>query len=341
MKQEPTAFNTIQQRVATMYFIGVTTSQSSIMRIFPHWAEILGLDQAQLVGVDLPLHASPEQYRQIIAQIKFDPLSLGGLVTTHKIDLFQATSHMFDSLDRYAQLCQEVSCIAKHDGDHDKFGIPHEESKRAPLRSAVGVYGYAKDPIYSGLALQQFIEPGYWSRSGGEVLCLGAGGSGTAITVNLLTQSNAGNRPKRLIIVSRNQPALDKLRAIVEQLPATIEIKYILNEDPHKNDQLMAELPPGSLVINATGMGKDRPGSPITDEGVFPMHGIAWELNYRGKLDFLHQAQAQQEQQHLNVQDGWRYFILSWVDHIAEVFHVRVSSEQFDRLVQKAELIRG
>src|SRR5207248_699095 len=182
-------------------------------------------------------------------------------------------------LDRYAQLCQEVSCIVKRDEDN-------EVSKRAPLRSAEGLYGYAKDPTTSGLALQQILEPAYWSRSGGHVLCLGAGGSGTAITVNLLTLPEAGNKPRRLVIVSRNQPALDKLHAIVEQLPATIEINYILNEDPHKNDQLMAELPPGSLVINATGMGKDRPGSPITDEGVFPLHGIAWELNYRGKLDF-------------------------------------------------------
>jgi len=308
-----------------MYFIGVTTGQSSIMRLFPLWAEIFGLKHAQLIGVDLPLHAEPNRYRQVVAQIKNDPLSLGALITTHKIDLLQAASDMFDSLDRYAKLCQEVSCIAKRDGDHDKSSL----------------YGYAKDPINSGLALQQFIAPGYWGRSGGEILCFGAGGAGTAITVNLLTQTEAGNRPQRLVVVSRNQPALDKLQAIGEQFPATMEIDYILNEDPHKNDQLMADLPPGSLVINATGMGKDRPGSPITDEGVFPLHGIAWELNYRGKLDFLHQARAQQEQRHLNVQDGWRYFILSWVDHIAEVFHVKVTAEQFDQLADKAEMIRG
>ncbi len=313
-------FIIVQQNVPTMYFIGVTTGQSSIMRLFPLWAEALGLNHARLIGVDLPLHAAPEQYRQAVAQIKNDPLSLGALVTTHKIDLLQATSDIFDSLDHYAQLCQEVSCIVKHNGQ---------------------LIGYAKDPINSGLALQQIIEPGYWSHSRGHVLCLGAGGSGSAIAVNLLRQPDAGNRPQRLVIVSRNQLALDKLRAIVEQLPATMEINYILNEDPHKNDRLMAELPPGSLVINATGMGKDRPGSPITDAGVFPTEGIAWELNYRGKLNFLHQALAQREPRHLNVQDGWRYFIISWVDNIAEVFHVEVTTAQFDQLAGKAEMIRG
>jgi len=314
----------VQQNAPTMYFIGVTTGQSSIMRLFPLWAEVLGLNHAQLIGVDLPLHAAPEQYRRAVVQIKNDPLSLGALVTTHKIDLFQSASDMLDSLDRYAQLCQEVSCIVKRDGP-DKSGL----------------YGYAKDPINSGLALQQIIEPGHWHHSGGHILCLGAGGSGTAITVNLLMQPDASNRPQRLVIVSRNQLALDKLRAIVEQLPASMEINYVLNEDPRKNDQLMSELPPGSLVINATGMGKDRPGSPITGAGVFPTQGIAWELNYRGKLDFLHQALAQREPRHLHVHDGWRYFIISWVDHIAEVFQVKATTEQFDQLAGKAEMIRG
>ncbi len=320
MEQPSTQYTVVEQSVPTMYFIGVTTGQSSIMRLFPIWAEVLGLDHAQLVGVDLPLHAPPEQYRQAIAQIKYDPLSLGALITTHKIDLLNAATNMFDTLDRYAQLCQEVSCISKRDGH---------------------LIGYAKDPVNCGFALEHILEPGYWGRSGGHLLCLGAGGSGTAITVNMLPQSNADNGPQRLVIVSRNQPALDKLRSIVEQLPEANAIDYVLNEDPYKNDRLMAELPPGSLVINATGMGKDRPGSPITGEGLFPMHGIAWELNYRGKLDFLQQAEAQRERRNLRVHDGWRYFIISWVDHIAQVFNMSVTPEQFEELAEKAAMIRG
>lgn len=319
MPAEITTYNTYPV-YPSMYFIGVTTSQSSIMRIFPLWAEILGLERAQLIGVDLPLHAAPEQYRQVVAQIRRDPLSRGALITTHKIDLFQATYDMFDELDSYAQRCQEISCIVKHDGQ---------------------LSGYAKDPANSDLALQQILERGYWGRSGGHVLCLGAGGAGTAITINLLAQPDASNQPQRLTVVSRNQPALDKVRTIVQQMPTTIVIDYILNEDPLENDRLMAELPPGSLVINATGMGKDRPGSPVSNAGVFPINGVAWELNYRGELDFLHQALAQREQRLLSVHDGWRYFILSWVDHIAEVFQVKVTPEQFERLAEKAEMLRG
>jgi shikimate dehydrogenase len=102
--------------VPTMYFIGVTTDQSAMTRIFPQWAKMLGLDKAQLIGIDLPLQASREQYREVLEQVKYDPLSLGALITTHKIALFSAANDLFDIFDPYAQLCQEVSCISKRDG---------------------------------------------------------------------------------------------------------------------------------------------------------------------------------------------------------------------------------
>ena len=82
----PNEYKPADQR--TMYFIGVTTGKSSIMRVFPNWAAQLGLD-AVIQGIDLPLHDEPERYREVVWFIKDDPLSLGALVTTHKIDLLQ------------------------------------------------------------------------------------------------------------------------------------------------------------------------------------------------------------------------------------------------------------
>ena len=80
---------------------------------------------------------------------------------------------------------------------------------------------------------------------------------------------------------------------MVAGLDPDIEFEYHCNVFPDVNDTLMGQLPPASLVINATGMGKDLPGSPITDGGLFPIGGVAWELNYRGELQFLRQALAQ------------------------------------------------
>jgi shikimate 5-dehydrogenase len=103
----------------------------------------------------------------------------------------------------------------------------------------------------------------------------------------------------------------------------------------------MASLPRGSLVINATGMGKDLPGSPITGDATFPLDGAAWELNYRGELAFLRQARAQQATRRLRVEDGWLYFLHGWAQVLAEVLAVEIGPERFARLAHIAEAMRG
>src|SRR5690625_6954975 len=53
-----------QSTAGHMAFIGVSTGASSIMQIFPRWAEILRLPTSTLVSSDIPLDAPPERYRQ-------------------------------------------------------------------------------------------------------------------------------------------------------------------------------------------------------------------------------------------------------------------------------------
>ena len=43
--------------IPTIYFIGVTTARSSILSVFPRWADALGIATSRIVGIDLPLHA--------------------------------------------------------------------------------------------------------------------------------------------------------------------------------------------------------------------------------------------------------------------------------------------
>ena len=304
--------------VPTMYFVGVTTGKSSIMKVFPKWSDILGLG-AQIVGYDAMMHAPKEDYMAIVRHIKNDPLSMGALVTTHKIDLLDATRELFDYLDPYAQLCGEISSISK---------------RGASLR------GHAKDPITSGLSWEAFVPKGHWGKTGADVLCLGAGGSAVAISVYVAGLPDSADRPRKFIAVNRSQPRLDQLKAIHAQLDTDIEFEYILNEDPCVNDQLMARLPPGSMVINATGMGKDRPGSPVTDTGTWPQNGLVWELNYRGELDFLQQARRCAGERNLTIEDGWVYFLHGWTQVIAEVFDVELTPEIFARLDEAASELR-
>jgi shikimate 5-dehydrogenase len=126
------------------------------------------------------------------------------------------------------------------------------------------------------------------------------------------------------------------MRGVHARLGSDVEVEYVHNADPIVNDELMGTLPAGSLVVNGTGMGKDSPGSPVTDDGAFPERGLVWELNYRGELDFLHQARRQEASRGLVVEDGWRYFIHGWTSVVEEVFDIELSPETLERLSEIA-----
>ena len=302
-----------------MYFIGVTTGKSSINKVFPLWMEVLERPEVVLRGIDHPVHDNPEAYCASVAQIKYDPNSLGALVTTHKIDLYNAARDMFDYFDPYAQITGELSSISKLDGRLE---------------------GHAKDPITAGLSLEAIIGDGYFGRTGGHILCLGAGGSAVATLLHLINKPDPADRPAHFIVVNRSQGRLDHMRAMVETVGSDIEVTYICNADPAENDRLMAALPDYSIVINATGMGKDSPGSPITDAGMFPRQGIAWEFNYRGELDFMHHALRQVASRDLIVEDGWIYFVHGWSQVVAQVLHVDLTPEVFAALERAAAGVR-
>ncbi|MFW6203393.1 MAG: shikimate dehydrogenase family protein [Actinomycetota bacterium] len=301
-------------------FIGVTASRSSINNVFPHWARILELGEVSFEPVDLPLGTPTETYRRTVTGILADPAHRGALVTTHKVRLLEAASTLFHELDYYARLLGEISCISKRDGQ---------------------LYGHAKDPITSGQSLDAFLPRRHFGRTGAEVVCLGAGGSGLAIAVNLLTRADPADRPRRIVLVNRSRDRLDTCRAVLEEIGVADAVELIANGDPRRNDALVAAAPPGSLVVNATGMGKDTPGSPITDDARFPEGGFAWELNYRGELDFLHQARRQARERALHVEDGWTYFIHGWSAVVGEAFDVDIDEATLQRLSEAAAEVRG
>ena len=290
----------------TLYFIGVTTTQSSIMKVFPVWAEALGLKDACIKGIDIGIHAPDEDYRQVVQFIKDDPLSYGALVTTHKIDLYHAARDLFEYLDPYALMFSELSSISKRDGK---------------------LCGHAKDPISSGLSLDAFIPADHWQKTGAEVVVLGAGGSALAISAYLALEKFGDNTPSRIHLTNRSAPRLAEAIRILQNL--RVPMSYHLCPTPEWNDKIVSQVKPGSLIINATGLGKDRPGSPLTENLVFPEEGLVWELNYRGSLEFMHQAEKQQKDRHLLIEDGWVYFIHGWTQVIAEVFHIDITGEVF------------
>ena len=80
-----------------------------------------------------------QKFTEVVSFIKNDPLSMGALVTTHKIDIYNAAKDLFDYLDPYAQM----------------FGNFHQSLKEMANFEAM------PDPISSGLSMEGFIPEGF------------------------------------------------------------------------------------------------------------------------------------------------------------------------------------
>ena len=174
----------------TFYFVGVTTGSSSIMKVFPAWAAHLGLD-ATITGIDLPLDDAPENYRAVVEFLKPDPLSLGALVTTHKLNLFNAASDLFDGVGSDAQILDEVSSISKR---------------------ATHLWGHAMDPITCGLSLEAILRRRVLGDAPADLVLLGAGGSSLALTLYLHRAAAGLPGPKKIVVTNRRSSGSRKCR---------------------------------------------------------------------------------------------------------------------------------
>jgi shikimate 5-dehydrogenase len=284
-----------------MYFIGVTTASSSIHKFFRQWASLAGMADASLVGTDLGIDAAPACYRAAVEQILGDPEAMGALVTTHKVALWTHARDLFTDFDADAEELGEVSCIVRRGGR---------------------LAGLAVDPLTACLALRAIVGEAPFR---GPAVIFGAGGAGLALASHLFR----AHQPARVVLTDISPERLAQVRA---RVPA--ECRVVSSAEDH--DRLLADLPDGSLIVNATGMGKDRPGAPITTHARFPRNAIAWDFNYRGELLFLDAARAQDAR----AVDGWEYFLHGWSQIMSRVFGFELTPELFGAMRAAADAAR-
>ena len=240
--------------MAEVWFLGVTTGGSLVHRAMPLWQPLLP-SPVRVRGVDLDPGTDDSRYVALLHDIRDDDACAGAVVSAHKTRLFAAARAHFDDLDRMALACEEVNAV-RSDGS--------------------SVRGYARDPVSVGRVVD-----GIWPDRHGDVVCIGAGGTGLALAFHLVS-SRASSR---LVFADRDPAALERLRRLIQAPVATH-----LGDGPW--DDLIAAAPRGSLIVNATGMGKDRPGAPTSERVRFPRDAVVWELNYRGDLRFLRLARS-------------------------------------------------
>lgn len=281
--------------------------------------DVLGRPEVKISGADFALHDRPERYRALIEAIKTDPRELGGLVTTHKIDLVDAAGDLFDELRPHAALLGEISSFYKR-GNR--------------------LIGDTTDPMAGGASLYGLLGPEYFGRTGAPILCFGAGGAATALALSLLERTSPGDRPAEMVLVDIDPQRAERFQTLFDPLAPTIRFRLLCHREPEDNDRLLASMPAHTVVINATGMGKDRPGSPLSSSARFPEEAVVWELNYRGERLFLQQAQRQAVSGGLTVADGWTYFLRGWSSVIGQVLNEEITPDRFARMAAVAERIR-
>ena len=288
--------------MADIVFVGVTTGSSLIHQAIPLWQPLL-TQRFGLRGVDIELNAVDDTYRTLLQDLRRDPSVLGAVVTAHKVAMFRAAGPEFSHLDPVALACHEVNAIR---------------------RSGESLWGWARDPVSVGRVVDRI-----WPHSEGEVLCLGSGGTAVALAHHLLS-----TRPLvRLVCCDPHPVAVEQ---VVRLAPDSV-VGHV-GEGPW--DDLLERARPGSLVVNATGLGKDRPGSPISNEASFPHGSVVWELNYRGDLPFLHQGRIHEQEASLTVHDGWPLFCHGWAAALSVILDTPDDEELGDRFAQAAQSIR-
>jgi shikimate 5-dehydrogenase len=270
-----------------MYFIGVSTSQSAIRRIFPQWCQIAGVE-AELTGIDIPVGASRDLYIDALKRIAADPLASGALVTSHKVAVVEHARDFFSEFTADAELLGEVSCIVKREGE---------------------LLGEALDLDCSGAALEEIVPAG--QRRGRTFLILGAGGAGAALAAFLQRDTFCDVHATDI-----NIRRLTKIRSF--------DVSTHVVPRATDNDEVLGRMPSGTVVVNATGRGKDLPGSPLTNNARFPPQSIAWDLNYRGNLRFLEQARTAG----VRTADGWDYFVRGWSLTMSRVLGFELAEER-------------
>lgn len=282
-------------------FVGVSTRQSLVHSAWPAWQAVLGTS-CGLRGIDLGLDCDDAAYVELLERLRQDERVAGAVVTAHKARIFAAGRACFSHLDPASLTCREVNAIR---------------------RSSGGLWGWARDPVSVGRVVDRI-----WPRPQGQIVCLGAGGTTRALAYHLAARTTL-----EFICADRDPAAL---RELARENPGRV-IGHV-GEGPW--DELVATAPPGSLIVNATGMGKDRPGDPTSEAVRFPERAVIWELNYRGELGFLGQARRQAGSAHLAVHDGWQLFCHGWAAALSVVLDGRDDAGLGERFAQAAAAFR-
>jgi shikimate dehydrogenase len=302
-------------------FVGISTAGSLAHAVFGRWAAELGQPWT-LRGIDLPADAPTAAFRRLVSAMRGNAAVRGAVITAHKLRVYRACAQDLERRDWLTDVTHEINALAT-----------------GPILG-----GYARDALSLARVLPALIRSaGAATASDLHVLCLGAGGAATALLLALhldtFTADGAARPPARadppasVTFTDVDPRALADLRSVADRAGiAASRLSFIRVREPCDSDALVARLPSPALVINATGLGKDAAGSPVTGAARLAPNALAWDLNYRGDLVFLRQA----ADAGATTMDGWDYFVAGWAGGLTAIAETPFSTDVLTRFAQAA-----
>lgn len=291
-------------------FVGVTTSQSAVVSLFDQWCRILGCSWSLRLW-DIPIDAPKRSYAELVSTLRSRE-NVGALVTTHKARLFSSNCSDFDLVEPRSVALAEIGVVYKRSGL---------------------LCGGVSDIDSGAVVIKEILDDQRWRNSSRRAVILGGGGAGLAAAWNLAVRGVGG--ASSVVIVESNNERREDIHSLVKAWPLNVSLS-VASPDNQFSDHIITDKESAALVINATGLGKDRSGSPIRSANVFPDNCIIWDFNYRGSLEFMALARTVSVEKDLRLYDGFSYFVSGWSTVMCKVARKPWSKQVFDQFLSIA-----
>lgn len=295
----------------TVYLVGTQPLPAALLDAYPKWARRFGHRSSAIVPVAAPSEADGDGYERFVEFLRDEYNAVGAVMVSHASTLFEHTRQLFDALDDDSGLLGEVGVAVR---------APGTLSALAPAKSAAQhayeyTFGKDSDPP--------------------EVLIIGATGPARALALALSTTADKSS-PRRVCLTTLDGKSMTDMRQRIAELPEDKRPVLRHIESQLEHDRLVTLLPPGSLVVNATGpVDADTP-SPVGSAALFPVNGLVWDLDAVGiSSPFLDKARQQRRERNLRLADGPVFYKFQWLTAAAAVFGAEPDGTETKRMLKQ------
>jgi shikimate 5-dehydrogenase len=292
----------------TVYIVGAEPLPQGLLDVLPKWVQRFGDKSTAIVPMAAPSAADAAGYQRFVDFMRDEYNAVGAIMLSHASTLFEHTQQMFDEFDDDAKLLGKIGVAVRTPGTLTALA----PAKRAAQQAYEQTFGNDSTPA--------------------EALIIGATAQARALAL-ALSNSDSGSGPLRVCLTTLDGKSMTDMRQRIADLPEDRRPVLRHIESPLEHDRLLTLLPPGSLVVNATGPANADTKSPVGDAALFPEEGMVWDLDAVGiSSPFLDKARQQRRPRGLRLADGPIFHQYQWLAAVAAVFGNAPTHEEAEKL---------